>query len=187
MGRSAGRTPVETRRQILDAAARIIRRRGLATPVSEVAAEAGVSKGGLLYHFPSKEELLQGLAVDLVKRFRTEVEAAIDHDDPRPGRVARAYLQVSFADSIDTVGLRDEISLAAHLMDSPSLHEILQSDSEQWRREIEADGLDPAVTRVVIAASDGINIGPLWGPILSEEDTRKLAQDLIELTYRGTL
>ena len=45
----------ETRDRILDALQRILVRKGTAAVTLEsVAAEAGVSKGGLLYHFRSK-------------------------------------------------------------------------------------------------------------------------------------
>jgi AcrR family transcriptional regulator len=40
-----------------------------------VAAEAGVSKGGLLYHFPTKDALLEALVQDWLDRFEADVEA----------------------------------------------------------------------------------------------------------------
>ena len=48
--------------RLLDAASAVIRRDGAqALTLDAVAAEAGVSKGGLLYHFKSKRELLDAL------------------------------------------------------------------------------------------------------------------------------
>ena len=48
--------------QLLDAAIDVIRRDGArALTLDAVAAEAGVSKGGLLYHFASKRALIDGL------------------------------------------------------------------------------------------------------------------------------
>ena len=42
----------DTRKRLLDAAAAVVRRDGAgALTLDAVAAEAGVSKGGLLYHF----------------------------------------------------------------------------------------------------------------------------------------
>ena len=67
MARTAGRSADETRRMILDAAARLIGRYGTAVPVAQIADAAQVSKGGLLYHFPSKEDLLTGLAAELME------------------------------------------------------------------------------------------------------------------------
>ncbi|MGO1200893.1 MAG: TetR family transcriptional regulator, partial [Dermabacteraceae bacterium] len=48
MARTAGRSAEDTRRLILDTAIRLVGRKGTAVPVSEIAAEAGISKGGLL-------------------------------------------------------------------------------------------------------------------------------------------
>src|ERR1700676_5487667 len=48
------------RKQILDAAAKVLARRGYAgTMLSEVAEEAGTQPGSLYYHFYSREELIE--------------------------------------------------------------------------------------------------------------------------------
>lgn len=50
------------RTEILEAAKRVIQREGVTTLTYEsVAAEAGLTKGGLLYHFPSREDLIRAL------------------------------------------------------------------------------------------------------------------------------
>ena len=52
----------EPARELLDAALAVIRRNGAqALTLDAVAAEAGVSKGGVLYHFASKRALIDGL------------------------------------------------------------------------------------------------------------------------------
>lgn len=62
----------DTRDRILDALRSLLARGGAAEATLEnVAAEAGVSKGGLLYHFPSKDALFRGL----VERTRDSVAA----------------------------------------------------------------------------------------------------------------
>lgn len=62
MGRTTGRSPEDTRRLVLDAAASAIRTHGIGATLDLVAREAGISKGGLVYHFPSKTALLVALA-----------------------------------------------------------------------------------------------------------------------------
>ena len=58
----------QTRARIRVAAAKVIERDGAGhLTLEKVAAEAGVSKGGLLYHYPSKDALLQGLLDDLLE------------------------------------------------------------------------------------------------------------------------
>ena len=76
MARTAGRSADETRQLILTSAARLIGRHGTTVPVTDIAEAAGVSKGGLLYHFPNKETLLNGVATNLMTQFRSHVEQA---------------------------------------------------------------------------------------------------------------
>jgi AcrR family transcriptional regulator len=57
---------------ILDAAARIVEQSGAAhLTIDAVAAAAGVSKGGVLYHFGSKQALLEGMLQQLLEQVRT--------------------------------------------------------------------------------------------------------------------
>ncbi len=183
MARTAGRSADETRRMILDAAAQLIGRRGTTVPVTEVAEAAGVSKGGLLYHFPNKEALLTGLATDLMTRFREEIEqAAAAEPEGTPGRLARAYIRVGFIHARDPQGLRDYIALAAHLMFEPEMEALAQRDAAQWRTALSEDGLDPSVIRLIIAATDGANSAPLWGAVLDDTDRTALEEHLLDLT-----
>lgn len=66
---------------IIDVATRFLARNGSrGTSLGEIAAEAGVSQAGLLYHFPTKEELLNA-----VLDRRDEVEDARLWQTPDPG------------------------------------------------------------------------------------------------------
>ena len=59
-----------TKLEVLRAAHRVVLRDGVsALTLEAVAREAGRSKGGLLYHFPTKEALIQGLIADPIVRF----------------------------------------------------------------------------------------------------------------------
>lgn len=56
------------RDRILDAAVNVINRDGVrAVTFESVAAEAKLTRGGLLYHFPSREALLRGIDEHLVQ------------------------------------------------------------------------------------------------------------------------
>ncbi|AOS62027.1 TetR/AcrR family transcriptional regulator [Actinoalloteichus hymeniacidonis] len=184
MARTAGRQAGETKRLILAAATRLIGRHGTGVPLADIAEAAGVSKGGLLYHFPNKEELLNGLATDLMDRFRHDVEqAATEEAEGTPGRLTRAYIRVSFEHGGDDVELREHIALAVHLMFEPGLEELAQRDAQRWRTALLDDGLDQTISRMIIAATDGTNSAPLWGAVLSDADHVALQADLIALTH----
>ncbi|GGM62632.1 TetR/AcrR family transcriptional regulator [Microbacterium saperdae] len=184
MARIAGRSAEDTRQQILDAAATLISTHGTAIPVTEIADAAGVSKGGLLYHFPNKEALLKGVATELMRRFRAEVEqTATAEPEDSPGHLARAYLRVGFSHADDPTGLHAYLSLTMHLALEGGLEELAQRDAATWRAALMADGLDPVIVRIVIAATDGSNSAPLWGAVLTDHDRATLEADLIALTH----
>ncbi|MHA6643863.1 TetR/AcrR family transcriptional regulator [Mesorhizobium sp. A623] len=64
-----------SREKILDAAADVAAEAGPGSlSLDAVALRAGVSKGGLLYNFPTKAKLMQGL----VERYLTEFEHALE-------------------------------------------------------------------------------------------------------------
>ncbi|WP_429110175.1 TetR/AcrR family transcriptional regulator, partial [Aeromonas veronii] len=59
--------PVRLQEQLLESAATIAARDGIAAlSLNAVATEAGVSKGGLLHHFPNKQSLIFALFARLL-------------------------------------------------------------------------------------------------------------------------
>ena len=71
---SAKTTPksLRTRRRILDAAMRLFAERGYhASSNADVAEAAGLTRGAMLYHFPTREDLVEA-AIDHIQRRRTE-------------------------------------------------------------------------------------------------------------------
>ncbi|WP_146517203.1 TetR/AcrR family transcriptional regulator [Stenotrophomonas maltophilia] len=66
------------RDRILDAAVNVINRDGVRGVTFEsVAAEAKLTRGGLLYHFPSREALLRGIDEHLVQAWETSMETLL--------------------------------------------------------------------------------------------------------------
>ncbi len=66
------------RTRILEAAVRVINRDGVRGVTFEsVSAEAGLTRGGLLYHFPSREALLHGIDLHLVHMWEAQMEAIV--------------------------------------------------------------------------------------------------------------
>lgn len=182
MGRSAGRSPEQTRRKLLDAAAAVVRTKGIAATLDDIAKSAGVSKGGLIYHFASKDELILALADDVAESFRTAVMQAMDESEPATGRLTRAYVRASFDVSRDQGTTRDDMRLAVQLSCSPEVEEHTRHDSERWEAELWADGLDEDVLTLVIAAADGVSVAPLWGGQTDRAHYQRLMNQLIAMT-----
>lgn len=65
------------RTKILDAAIRVVSREGItALTYESISVEAGLTHGGMLYHFPSREALLLGLHEYVSQQWESALEAA---------------------------------------------------------------------------------------------------------------
>lgn len=185
MGRISGRDAEQTRRQLLDAAGRLIGERGLGASLEEIARTAGVSKGGLKYHFASKEELLKALAQDHALAFRAEVDAHLDPQDHEPGRLLRAYVRCALSPSVDAVSSIERHGLMARLITVDAVREICGRDAQWWNTALGADGLDPTRLDVVVAAADGAAVAPLWGEEYSPQRLDALRERLLAMTHEA--
>lgn len=74
-----GRDGAPSRRSVLDAVGRIVAERGLeGIRVREIAAEAKLSPGAVLYHFPDQSDLLLAVHSDIVARYIEGRRGAVD-------------------------------------------------------------------------------------------------------------
>ncbi len=89
--------PDLVRHQLLEVAARLCIENGLhALTLDAVAKEAGVSKGGLLHHFPSKQALLDALAQACLEELEGRIDEQLEKEkELTSGRFARAYLRAT--------------------------------------------------------------------------------------------
>jgi AcrR family transcriptional regulator len=68
----------DLRRVLVEAALQLVSEGGMdAVSVREAARRAGVSPGAPFRHFPSRDALMQAVAEEAQRRFRTEIEAAL--------------------------------------------------------------------------------------------------------------
>lgn len=184
MGRTAGRDPEQTRAALLDAAGQLVRERGISATLDDVARRAGVSKGGLLYHFASKQELLLAMAHDWLEQFRVTVLAAVDPDDDAPGRLVRAYVRTSIDGALDAAATRDALVVIAHLSTVDAVTDLARADALRWQEDLRADGLPDDILLLVLAAADGASAQPVWGMEPAPEELERLREQLLALTVR---
>src|SRR5262245_6886871 len=84
---------------LLDAAEAVVVRQGIANlTLDSVAAEAKVSKGGLLHHFPSKDKLIEGMVKRTAENWRNCYMQAYQRAPQGPGRMTRAMLDHCLSD-----------------------------------------------------------------------------------------
>lgn len=94
-GSRRAKRPEAVRNDLLDTAGRILSTNGIqAFTLDLVAREAGVSKGGLLHHFPSKKALLDGLFSREMELFAQEIRHSMQNDPAAQGRAVRAYVGI---------------------------------------------------------------------------------------------
>jgi AcrR family transcriptional regulator len=151
-----------SRQALLEAAGRIVLSEGVTRmTLEQVAREAGVSKGGLLYHFPSKEALIQAMIGHYVDHFDAAVAGSVA-DDPVPlGRWTRAYVRATAGElpEIDAAESRANAAITAALANFPELLEPVRDQSRRNQALIERDGLDPVTATIIRLAVDGLWLG----------------------------
>ncbi len=176
------------RERILDAAeARVLEGGPAALVLDAVAADAGISKGGLLYHFASKEALVAGLCERMFERFDRELEALFEADPEREGAWTRAYLSSTVTDEgkpADNSAQLMASILATLGRDSKHL-ETVRERFARWHARLEADGIDRASATVVRMAADGLWLSALLGlQRLDDELGRETLRALRALTKK---
>jgi AcrR family transcriptional regulator len=150
------------REALLQAAGRVVQRDGASRlTLDAVAAEAGLSKGGLLYHFPNKEALLVALVEALVSRF-DGVLATYEARERGPGAFARAYLR-AYADPRSLSGDALSAALLGVVSSDPALLAPLRNAYRVWQRRLDDAGLAPEIAAVVRASVDGLWAADLFG------------------------
>jgi len=175
------RPPATTPNAILEAAIRVAGRDGLlATTLDKVAAEAGITKGGVLYHFASKDELL----TRMMEHFAAEVEQGlitrIANDPVADRRWVRAMIDMVFgaepaeaphesnhADGAPH-GLPPEVThkfimaMLAGFAANPALLNVIKPFLERMRGRVQAEpgGVEQIVTWL---AADGLFLWELFG------------------------
>lgn len=178
------------RDRLLDAVERLLVKGGVdAVRLDAVAAEAGVSKGGLLHHFPSKRALVEGVVQRLVDRF----EAVLPGPDAPPGAYTMAWLDRSIPEVAPEPGTagRDEVPLALIAAAAgPEVLDVLQRHYRAWQERLDADGLPPGVSTLVRMAVDGwwtarlLRLAPPHGA--AHVELRRLVTGLIDTGAIGT-
>jgi AcrR family transcriptional regulator len=94
--------PDIVRRELVQNAITLAARQGLAAlSLQQVAAAAGVTKGGLLHHFPSKLALVDAVFDQLMVQFNEALQDAMAPDPEPYGRFTRAYLDCSLVEVSD--------------------------------------------------------------------------------------
>lgn len=170
----------DTRERICEAAIRTAGRDGLlAMTIDNVAKEAGVSKGGVMYHFPSKDDLVRGM----LEHFGTQLEHMILQrfaDDAEPRfRWARSMLSCVFPEPRAVLDEQESLSpealdrfmlaALAAAINSPGVIEPLRQVALRLRQRLLSDPDDGLEQLLVWLALDGLFLWQFVGLIRRDE------------------
>ena len=145
----------KTKERIFRAAARIIREKKVDDlTLEEVASEAELSKGGLLYHFPTKDALIQGLIDHYEELFGEELKNEMEKLPDGDKKPLTAYINALFNFQSASHELSQGV-LAATLLNPNLLAPVQQrlatftlKHSKHLKDEYEAD--------IIRLAADGL-------------------------------
>lgn len=161
---------ISVKERILLEANRVISKKGLnCFTLEEVAREAGVSKGGLLYHYRSKDELIKGLIEHYIKELDNSTS------DWFTSFICNHVDCVS-SDSNNMAGL-----LAAIAMNQELLEPVIEKRRE-WYKDI-SNLKDPVLGMIVSLACYGMAFSKLLGlEVFTEDDLRSIQERLISMS-----
>ena len=144
-----------TRDRILDAFTGLLIDQGeRAATLENVAVEAGLSKGGLLYHFGTKDALVQGLLTRLGDLVATDIEQIRAAPAGPVDYLIRTSLSVGTA--LDrTIAATVRLAQGSH----PLANAAMVSTRRQWLAVIEETVGDPDVAEAILLISDGLYFG----------------------------
>lgn len=151
---------VTTRDRILNALQHILVDEGSSgVTLEKVAAEAGVSKGGLLYHFKSKADLYDGLA----RRFRELEEKRLSK--ARDTGVVAAFIRASQLESEES-----EAALWALFTAMSGAEDLSENAKDDlvfiftgWSAALHEVIEDPVTAEIVRLVGDGLFLSALSG------------------------
>jgi len=182
--------------RLLDAAIRLFARFGFdKTSVDEIAREAGVSKGAVYLHWPSKDALFEATLIREGLRIQDDIQARIQND-PAGGTLRAIYrhsiLAVQGSPLLVAVLTFDARVLGDYMRrQDPSVNARRFVYAEEFVRQMQAAGLmraelEPEVTAYVMGVlSFGLVGIRQLAPDIPGPSLEQLADALADLVDRG--
>ncbi|XRQ03924.1 TetR/AcrR family transcriptional regulator [Actinomadura welshii] len=143
---------------LLDAAESVLFEEGTqALTLTAVADRAGVSKGGLLYHFPTKDALVRAMVARVIEEFDDLIASYIaSYPDGAPGAYTRAYVEATFEILTGEARAYRRWSAITAAAADPEQAEPLNEAMRRWHGRDPAGDPDPGLATVVRLAAEGL-------------------------------
>lgn len=170
-----------TRKTILSAATSAVLSHGTSVSLESIAATAGVSKGGVIHHFPTKEALLAAVVRESLATFRARVHDRVDLRENHPGKLLRAYVRALLDDS-EAEGVFVYPGVWRILGEVEGVTEAIRHEADYWRDNFAADGLDADRTLLAQNAAEGVAANAQWDADYTPEKVRQARDAILSLT-----
>src|SRR4029078_3359949 len=146
---------------------------------------AAISKGALLYHFRSKQDLAAARIERSIAWFDDALIEAGADDPDRKGRFTRAYIKASLGMTPLTGAGFDNLcsAITTALLSFPERLGPVQDQGVRTQSGIEMDGLDPVLATIIRLAVDGLWLSENFNLMRFDEDMKsKVAARLLQWT-----
>lgn len=168
-----------SRERILAAAAEVARETGPGSlSLDAVAQRAGVSKGGLLYNFPSKAKLMQGLVAGHVEEFELLLDDAVAGGEP----LVSAYVRLT-AEACE----KDEPAawIFSAMAEDPHFLEPVEQHRRRLLDRLKGETSNVTDLLVVFFAMEGLLSMKLFGSNILSADERKMLVERLSQIAAG--
>lgn len=174
---------VGTHDTILDAADRLVVEHGVnVLSFDSLAKAAGISRGGILYHFPSKEALIAAMMERMIRKFESILETEMTADPDEYGRFTRAFARATFRTDAETSAVF--AALIAAVAYDPGLLAPMHGRWQSWQTRAEAE-LGKPKAAVVRMASQALWLNGIFGMnAYTPDEQRAIVAELEKLTRR---
>ena len=171
-----------TREKILAAAAAVARETGPGSlSLEAVAARAGISKGGLLYNFPSKAKLLQSLVATYVAEFERALDAAVAGGAPLAAAFVRLTAEAADEDHAPASWIFSAIA------EDPDFLAPVTRHRRELRARLKAEATDLSGLLLIFLAMEGLRSTKLFdADILDADDRAALLERALAMAADAT-
>ena len=174
----------DTRDRILDALEALLLEGGTqGITLEAVAARAGVSKGGLLYHFPSKAKLLEAVVEAHLDAFDEALNRIERQREGAPDSVLEAYLELFPQEQARRKP--PAAAILSALAENPELMEPVRRYERSLLDRMKQNASDPAMALVTFLALHGAQNMALLKLDVLDEDEMEAALARIRGCVRG--
>jgi len=175
--------PEQVRERLLTVAQDLLIEKGAhAVTLDAVSRQAGVSKGGLQYHFRSKSVLLDALSDQLFTEFDQQYEYALSIEPAAPERYARAYIRTSFDSANRGNSVKMQRAIAQLALALPHCRERWNAKMKAALVFEESDPMSAARLFICRLAADGFWLAQMFDIYdIDEQKKQSTLQNLLNL------